>query len=279
MLRHNKKRNSYIIYEQLLTLATTLAAKGKKDEANFTLSFIRDNFSLSSEIGKEIKLFESLLNKKGYKKELASEILNEAFVESKNISPVKIDQEKTKLIENINKHISYDLFDIPVKEYKTMASLQILLNESRNSSCESTPEERVKIKNSLLERMCESNEKKEEDKVDNLTFSLMINKFNQRYAKLMNEDQKHILSAWTNYLITNDEQKMTTVLEEKVQKIKSCFEKSSKQKSQKETEYYPMLKEAFENVKNYKTSLSEDGVYEVMRYFDIVEDLQNNEEK
>lgn len=279
MLRHNKKRNSYIIYEQLLTLATTLAAKDKKDESKFVMNFIRENFAYSTEIGKEVKLFESLLNKKGHEKEFASKVLEETIKQSNNISPQKLTLEKTRLIENVNKHISYELFDIPVKEYKTMASVQILLNESRNQDCETTPEQRVKIKNNLIERMCQTNETKETEKIDNLTFSLMVNKFNQRYAKLMNEDQKHILSAWTNFLITNDEQKMLNVLQEKVNKVKSCFEKTSSSKSQKDAEYFPMLKEAFEQVKKYQPSVNEDVVYEVMRYLDIVEDLQNSEEK
>lgn len=279
MLRHNKKRNSYIIYEQLLTLATTMAAKGQRDEAAFVLSFIRENFSLNSEIGKEIKLFESLLNKNQYEKEMAIRVLEETLNEAKNISKQRLDEEKTKLIEKINKFISYDLFDIPVRDYKTMASVQILLNELRDSKFDSTPEERVKIKNNLLERMCTKTEIKESDKVDNLTFSLAISKFNKRYSKLMNEDQKHILSAWTNFLITNDENKMKSVLAEKLDKINKCFSKYLSDGKQKNAEYYPMLKEAKAKLKEYNVSLTEESVYEIMRCFDIVEDLQSNEEK
>ncbi len=274
MLRHNKKRNSYIIYEQLLTLATTLAAKGVKNEANFVLAFIKENFSTNTEIGKELKLFESVLSKKEYDKDLASKILDETVAESRSISSEKINEEKTRLIEKINKYISYELFDIPVKEYKIMASAQLLLNESRGTF-ESTPEQRVKIKNNLIERMTEKEIVEESEKVDNLTFSLMVNKFNKRYAKLMNEDQKHILSAWTNYLITNNEKLMLEVMGQKLSKIKECLVKNSK--TQKEAEYYPMLKEACDTISKYTPAVTEESVYEVMRYCDIVEDLQNNE--
>jgi hypothetical protein len=216
MLKHNKKRNSYIVYEQLLSLASRLSIAKQREELRFVVSIISDCFNKNSLLFKEKKLFESILKTKGLTKEDAGKVLDESIKEASTIDYNKINQEKERLVNIISKQISGDVFDIPIKEYKTLASVQILFNESRNASkVFSTPVERVKIKTVLTERMCKKEIVKSDEKIDSLTYSILLKQYNEKYSKLINEDQKDLLRAWLNYGLDKDKGKIDKVRQNK----------------------------------------------------------------
>jgi hypothetical protein len=272
MLRHNKKRNSYIIYEQLLSLTTRLAAQGCQEEAKHIVGFIKQYFHPSTEIGKEFKVLESLIGKASTKEE-AEKILEESLSQSKVLNFDKLNKEKSVLIEQINKKISPKLFDMPVKEYKAMASAQILINEVKDNFANTTPGERVKIKNFLTERMSEKTPEIQTEKIDNFTFAVLVNKFNKKYAQLMNEDQRELLSAWSNFVIESKEEKINTVMESKVQKLKESLSSHISKNSQED--FKELLFEAYGKLSSSTFEANENSLYELMRYFDLVEELNN----
>lgn len=275
MIKHNKKRNSFLVYEQLVTLATRLTVEGCKNEAGAVLNLIKEHFNKETEISKELKLFNSVLGLKEKNKKTAGSIVEEALREASQINDDKLEQEKTKLIEDINFKLSKDLHKIPVKNYKTAASFQILINEARTKKTQTTPVERVKIKNFLVETMSKPEEKILEEKIDGMTFAILCKKFNKRYDALMNEDQKEILSTWSKFLIDTNEEKANSILENKINKIKDYLRTEIGSSKHKDSEYQPMLKEAYSNIVNKKPELTENGIYEIMKYFDLVEDLKS----
>lgn len=272
MLRHNKKRNSYIIYEQLLSLTTRLAAQGNHEEAKYIVGFIKQYFHPSTEIGKEFKILESLMSKTSSKQE-AEKILEESLIQSKVLDFDKLKKEKNTLIEQINKKISSKLFDVPVKDYKSMASAQILINEVKDNFQNTTPTERVKIKNFLTERMSEKQQVANNEKMDNFTFAVLVNKFNKKYSQLMNEDQRELLSAWSNFVIENKEENINSVINSKVLKLKESLSLHLSEK--KDSDYKELLFEAYGKLSSEKFAPDEKSLYELMRYFDLVEELSN----
>ena len=275
MLRHNKKRNSFVVYEQLVSLTTRLAAQGNKKEASMVVEIIKEYYNPNTEIGKEFKIIDAVLSSKGHKKEVASDIVAESLVESKKLSQKKLDKEKTKLIEKINRSLSKTLFNIPIRDYKIAASVQILMNEARSQNADTTPVERAKVKNLLVERLSRSNKKSEKVQVDNLTLAVLVSKFNKRYSQVMNEDQRDVLSTWTTFLIDSDRSKAQNALNQKVDKLKLSLSLLMDSKIHNKTEHGPLLKEAYSNLVNRPIDVNETVVYEVMRYFDLVEDLNN----
>lgn len=275
MLRHNKKRNSFVVYEQLVSLTTRLAAQGNKREASMVVEIIKEYYNPNTEIGKEFKIMDAVLSSKGHKKEVASDIVAESLVESKKLSQKKLDKEKTKLIERINRSLAKTLFNIPIRDYKIAASVQILMNEARTQNADTTPVERAKVKNLLVERLSRSNKKAEKVQVDNLTLAVLVSKFNKRYSQVMNEDQKDVLSAWTTFLIDSDHNKAQIALTQKVDKLKLSLSSLMDSKIHNKTEHGPLLKEAYSNLVSRPIDVNETVVYEVMRYFDLVEDLNN----
>ncbi len=273
-LKHNKKRNAFIIYEQLIALTTRLAAGGNKEEASSVIAFLKEHFRSDTEIGKEYKLLESILSPGGHTKDNAEKIIEESLKQVKTLTTPKLEKEKTKLIEDINRRISKDLFKIPLKDYKAAASAQILLNEARRGKIETSPVERVKIRSILVEKISKSKSESSE-KIDNVTFAILCSKFNQRYSKLMNADQKETLSAWSTFLIDGNQDKANSLLNEKIDKLKLSLSSHMSSKKHRKAEHEPLLKEAYSKLVDSDFNLNEQCIYEVMRYFDLVEDLDN----
>lgn len=273
-LKHNKKKNSLIIYEQLLTLAARLASQKKQNEFDFILAFTKRHFSPSTNIGKERRILQNMTEVKCSSEEEATVLVSECLEQAKTINSEKLELEKVKLINEISSVIGSDLFKIPIKNYKLFASAQILVNETKNGFVASTPIERTKIKNLLKENFLKEEEVQEPIEMDNITFKILINKFNKRYGSFINEDQKEILSLWIKYLITEDENILRPVLVEKIAKAEKIISKTLSEKSNKAAEYYELLKEAQEQLKSKKIeTLNEETIYEVMRFFDVIEDL------
>lgn len=281
MIKHNKKMNAGIVYEQLISLITRLATEKKHKEANFVLEVVKKYFGKNTLLGKERRLITSMIENQGYSKKDAERILNETLEEIKKIPEDKLKKEKLALINTINKDISKDLYSISLKNYKDLASIQILFNEARNGYKYTTPKERIKIQNKILETITKSPTINKDIEVDNFTFKVLVEKFNKKYNKLINEDQKEILKGWLQFLIDSNENSLKKLLESKIEKIKLILSKNLDAKKHKNEKYGEMLKEAYAKIINFNIKqLNESVVYEIMRFFDVCEDLDiiNNEE-
>jgi hypothetical protein len=85
------------------------------------------------------------------------------------------------------------------------------------------------------------------------------------------------LKAWTKSLITEDKSEVKNVLSEKIEIVKREVSRALNVKSKKVTDYYELLVEA-KQVLGQKvvedSVITEDFVYEVMRFCDLVEDLK-----
>lgn len=277
MLKHNKKRNSYIIYEQLLSLASRLSLAKQKDEVKYVVSIISEAYHKDTLLYKEKKLFESVIKAEQLNKEEAEAVIAEALSESAQIDQKKIDKEKENLVKKICKEITSEVFNIPVKNYKTLASVQILLNESRSGNkVFTTPNERVKIKTLLTERMCRQKPKEIDEPIDNLTYDILINKYNKKYSKLMTEDQRQLLGAWINYSVDKDAKKVQQVISEKVDVVKKSLFNLLQNKTVKNSEEYKMISEAYDKIRNAKSDFvkNDEDLYLLMKYFDLKEDLE-----
>lgn len=283
MLKHNKKKNGRIIYEQLMQLATRLALTNYKKEANYILNIVKEHFAPNTMLGKEKKLFNSLLENKTNSKDMAEAILAETLSESRFINEEKIEKERVDLINEIMKSIGKDLFSIPIKEYKLIASIQILFNEMRNNFKYSEPKDRIKIKSVILENMKEKEDKEinQINEFDNFTYKIFLKKFNEKYSSIMNEDQKEILTGWVDYLLTEDKKTFGDLMRNKLRKVKSNLDVSLINEGHLKSEYSDLLKEAREELDQGFPAINEESVHKIMRYYDLVDDLReiNYEQK
>jgi hypothetical protein len=198
--------------------------------------------------------------------------LDEVLVESSLISKDDIEKEKNILINEIVKNIGMEFFNIPIKNYKLAASTQFLLNEMRNNLKHSTPEDRIKLKIILTENIQKIPQKEEVLKIDNLTMKILKEKYIKKYSSILSENQQSILVKWNEFLANNDKVFLSSFIKEEYKKINKELEAFMQTNSKYEN--ISLLKEAKEKIKNSSLkTVDEESIYETMRYWDLIEDL------
>lgn len=278
MIKHNKKKNASIVYEQLMTLAARLIAQKNLKEYNFVMAFVKEHFSPNSELGKERKILSNLVEG-SCREDMVAELFSEVSSQIKMISAENLDKQKNAVISKITKEIGADLFKIPIKDYKLHASAQVLLSEEVNGYKYSTPEERVKIKRLIKENLIKSKAPPDEiGNIDNFTYKVLISKYNKKYGEALNEHQKELVSAWLKYVVHENDEDIKKIVTEKKTLIESKIKESLRNKEHKVSDYYELLKEAQGSLKEKDyTIINEDNMYEMLRFLDLCEELEESE--
>ena len=95
----------------------------------------------------------------------------------------------------------------------------------------------------------------------------------------MNEDQKEILGAYSKFLMENDSENFKKVLDAKKEKLETILSENLNN-SFDDAEVSSLIKEGYSKLNSLEIKdLNEQVVYEIMRYFDVAEDLSSEEEK
>tara|TARA_Y100000114_G_C11750790_1_gene324195 strand:- start:649 stop:1479 length:831 start_codon:yes stop_codon:yes gene_type:complete len=213
---HNKKRNVGIIYEQIINYVCNKLMNKEKDKAEVAIKIIKNNFKKDTQLYKEYKLFKALASTHNVSDHLASSIITEAKKACNYMFNNEIlEKEKSNLIRELNHNIGKGLiFEEKIKNYRTYATIQTLLNEWRKSSSDfdKVTEYEIKLHESLTSKNVIT-DTKVMPKVDKLTYKLMKEMFNKKYNSKLNETQQEIISAF----IKDDEK----LLENKYLALKS----------------------------------------------------------
>lgn len=271
-IKHNKKKNTSIIYEQLMTVMANLLTENKREELELVQNIVLKHFHKNSNLFKEKKIFDCLMTFKHKDAKMAEKFLDECLVESSLIVFNDLENEKVSLINEIMNKLGKEIFSIPVKNYKLRASAQFMLNEMRNNLKFSSPQERLKLKSYLVENIQKEQSAQEIGKVDNLTFKILKNKYIKKYSSILNDNQQMILVKWNEYLSNENKTEFTKFLKEEYENINKNIDKFIR-KNPKDANL-SLLKEAQEKIKNTSlTDVGENHVYETMRFWDIIEDL------
>ena len=131
---HNKKRNIGLVYELLLKEIAKSTIENDNKNSNKALKILRKHFAKNTEIYKEFRLINSLATTKIINHSIIPSILLEAKKACRQINLKLLEDEKTKLIHEINKNFGESFFDNHLKEYKTYATIQILFNNWRSQN-------------------------------------------------------------------------------------------------------------------------------------------------
>ena len=201
---HNKKRNIGIIYEQIIQHICNRLLDEDKHSAEKGIAIIKKYFKEGTQLNKEYKLFKALATTKNISEHLASSIINEAKGACNyHFDNKKLEQEKSKLIHDLNYSFGKGvIFQESIKNYRTYATIQTLLNEWRNKekNFDKLAEFEIKLHNSLTANVEEVNNisLNENTKFDKMTYSIMKNIFNEKYGSLLNENQSKLIHFYTS---------------------------------------------------------------------------------
>jgi hypothetical protein len=205
-IKNSKYKNTGILFELLVRQITADTLDGKDSPVKGILK----KYFVKTELGKEYKLYETLLKNTNLTETKANIIINTLLESSKTINRKLVKSQKYNLINEIQQH--YDLnkfFNHRLPHYKAQAAFYTLL-ETYALSPNINPESIITNKITLLEHLS-SNQIKEEkvredvmeefkrsDKnVRTLTYRILLEKFNSKYDDL-NIHQKTILKELIN---------------------------------------------------------------------------------
>ncbi|MFA5189036.1 MAG: hypothetical protein WC460_06795 [Patescibacteria group bacterium] len=131
MIKHNKKRNTHLLYEFMVRHIAQLIIDNQ-DPAPMT-RLVNKYFNSKSIMQEEYKLFEAVLNCRK-DRNIILRVLSEIKKFTNKIDYGKLDLEKTTLISEVKKLGYNNMYDHRVENYKLCASIQLFINNSRNKN-------------------------------------------------------------------------------------------------------------------------------------------------
>ena len=200
-IKHSKYKNTGILFESLVRQITTDTLDGKDSPAKDILK----KYFVKSELGREYKLYETLLKKTSLTEGKANVVVSTLIESSKTLNRGAIKRQKYNLISEIQKH--YDInefFNHKLSNYKVYAAFYTLL-EIANAQEIIDPEQTINNKVTILEHLTAAKitegkirdevmsefEKTDKD-VRLLTYKIILENFNEKYDTL-HPKQKLIL--------------------------------------------------------------------------------------
>lgn len=204
-IKHSKYKNSGILFELLVRQITADTLEGKDSPVKELLK----KYFVKTELGKEYKLYESLLKNTSLTESRANLIIDTLLESSKTLNRKLVKKQKYNLISEIQKH--YDLnefFNHRLPNYKIQAAFYTLI-EIFNSTPSANPESIISNKITILEHLTAAPIKEEKirenvleeikDDKDTriLAYRIILEKFNEKYGDL-NHHQKSILKELIN---------------------------------------------------------------------------------
>ena len=283
--KHSKIRNTGLLYEFLLRQVTADVLDKKANSV--AVSILKKNFNENTNLGKELALYNVIVNKKFTSDKKAEYFINEVLKERNKINNTNLKREKYNIIKTLKE--TYDLnkfLSSKVNNYRTYASIFKLFEHSKllspSQKTESffnlvehitTKNNNVRLSNSI------SNALPNDEDLRILTYQTLLERFNQKYTKLSGA-QKNLLREYINNISNTNSLKDT--LKEIVKGLKSDLKKHSKKLQDKVVKI--KMNEAIKSIdefckvdkgKNVKDSV----VVQTMRYMELLKELKKSGNK
>ena len=282
-LKHSKIRNTGLLFEFLLRQITADVLNKKNDSK--AANVIKQRFNERTELGKELALYNIIINKKFNSDKKADYFINEVISERKKLNSSVLKREKYNLIKEIKNY--YDLQNFlssKVRNYSVYASIYKLF-EYNNIS----PVEKTESHFNLVEHVTTSNKTNIESSLSvalpkdvdlrRLTYKSLLERFNAKHSNL-NYPQKSLLRAYINN-VSN-----VNSLKEYITVVIPVIKKELKQHSNKLTDKVVKIKltEAINSIDTFcgtgKSKIVKDNVVvQTMRYMELLKELKKSGSK
>lgn len=276
-LKHSKFKNTGVLFELLVRQVASDTLNNNDSKA---IPLIKKYFAKSTELAKELSLYQTLVKERFNKEEKANHLIEAAIAARLQLNQASLNRQKYNLIKDIKEsYILEDFFKSKVNNYKPLAAIYKLFEYSVADN----PVESVNNRYTLIEHIVRKDLKKQaavnemaefvkQDKeVRLLSYKLLVDKFNTKYSNL-NEGQKNLLRQYINSVSEGTELK-SFISEEIVRikkKLKPFVESIEDQVVQiKLTEVANLLNE----VLTAKT-IKDNHILSLLRYHELIKELK-----
>lgn len=217
---HHKKRNSGLLMEFLAQTISRALVQGDSKRAAAALRLIKKHFKAGTQLHKEYRLINSLLQTTVSNPAVAASIIQEAKRAARMHNFRELDREKSLLISNINKVLGdEDFFDQPVKEYRTYATIQTLVNDWRSEERDigKLAQYEDQLMNWLVTEKSapvDPSLAEEAPGESRLLMKVMMRKLNEKYLGSMTDEQRNLIRAYAFSAANDDPTSIKLKLEE-----------------------------------------------------------------
>ena len=280
-IKHSKFKNTGFLFELLTRQITLEILNGQEEKSK---SIIREFYGKGTEMSKELRLFNLLINEKYNSENKADKFIDAILEAHTKLNHSKLSREKYNLVKTIKENFEIDNFlASPVTNYKILASIHKLFEAKRIDVLD--VKDVFDSKLTLVEHISNSpiSQKVKEDKLVEeykkqekdlrlLTYKILVENFNKKYTNL-NDDQKSLLREYINN-VTNTS-KFTEYYEGQL--IKTITELHSLYKGMGDKITKIKLRETINVLKKQKLGkkITDEQVSALMMSYELVKEIKN----
>jgi hypothetical protein len=235
--KHSKFKNAGILFE-LLTRQITSDILAGRDES-FTKNLMFKYFHESKELGKEVQLYNFILQQKSKDTSSAERLLNIVLQTRSKIDERELNKQKYNIIKEIKEKYNIDEFlKNKIPNYKLYASIYKLFEDQDKSEAKFEISELLESREYVVENLTKEKKSDQESmdvygnqsaEVRLLAYKFLIENFNTKYNNLL-PDQKKLLkeyitnvsnsSKFTKY-VNEEYKRISGVLKDQVKNVTS----------------------------------------------------------
>ncbi len=282
LIKHSKYKNTGILFELLVRQITSDTLDGKDSPVKGLLK----KYFVKTELGREYKLYETLLKKTSLTETKANIVVNTLAESSTSLNRGAIKRQKYNLIKEIKEH--YDLekfFNHKLPNYKVFAAFYTLLETYNTPPSTVNPEQIINNKVTILEHLTAApiTEKKVKDDVMDafnesdkdvrlLAYRMSLDKFNSKYNNF-DSNQKAVLKEYINSV--DNSTRLREFYIDKTNEIKSQLTEINQLTKN------PVTKIKIDEIINMITvpskthKIKDNNIVDLLQYYDLVKELEH----
>ena len=269
--RHNKKRNTALVYEALIKEATAAILRGDHSTKERVVSIVKKHFGFNSVLRKDLQCYQSLAENQSLSTEDSRRILNETKMQKRLIDPTALFKAQSEAIKDVNIQIDSDIFNNFVPNYKTLATIDQMF------SLKTSPKDKVLLENEIVTFMSDEIQEIETQTVDDLVITTFVEKFNKKYSNNLLEEQRELL---THYILSFSDNAVSLkmFLNNEISRLKEALNsgimtdeiRSDKDMADKTTR-------VVEKLESYSGSnVSDDLLFSILKTQELVKEISDN---
>ena len=278
-IKHSKYKNTGILFELLVRQITADTLKGGNSPA---IDILKE-FFINTSLGKEYKLYESILKSKQVTEGRATLVIDTILEASTRFNRKSLKKQKYNLINEIKKHYNLEsFFGSKISDYKELAALYTLI-ENINSQSILNPTQLVENKVTLLEHLTKKEIKLDlsqtlleefstyDKDIRTLTYKVLLEKFNNKYDSLT-DDQKQVLKEYINSVDSTPD--LRNFYNGKITELKNTLKKEVKNIKDKTTQIKITEVSKFLTELKKTDKVGDDNLVDLLRYYQLVNEIQ-----
>ena len=279
-VKHSKYKNTGILFELLVRQITSDTLEDKDSPAKDILK----KYFVKTELGREYKLYETLLKKTTLTETKANIVVSTLIDSSKTLNRGVIKRQKYNLINEIQQYYNVnEFFNHKLPSYKVYAAFYTLLEISNNQPT-ANPNQIITNKVTILEHLTAASIKEsklrdevmeEVEKADRdilfLTHKILMEKFNTKYDSL-NLNQKLLLKEYINSV--DNTPRLKEFYTNKINEIKTGLASLNKKTKNPSTkikinEIISIIQPPAKNAK-----VTDNDLVDLLQYYDLINELE-----